>query len=208
MTHQPFQEVGMSEQSSKIPRICEICGAAFLVHPCRIRKGKGRFCSVPCGHLGRRTPIEDRFFACIGPTTSTGCILWLGSCGGGGYGRISESVRGENAIPAHRFSYEFFRGPIPDGLQVCHTCDNPPCINPEHLFLGTAADNAADKVAKNRQDRGEQIPWSVLTEESVRHIRVRRAAGDTLQSLADQFGCTLQNIARIVARKTWRHVSD
>lgn len=112
-------------------------------------------------------------------------------------------------------------GEIPNGMQVLHECDNPPCVRPEHLFLGTAADNADDKTAKGRQAKGEdhgkriragQVkvgelhPNSAVSESDVRTIRERYAAGELQRVLAEEYGVTATAISYIVRRINWKHV--
>jgi hypothetical protein len=95
------------------------------------------------GH--KRRAFEWRFWKYVNKTD--GCWLWTGAIGGSGYGLLGVENRN---VPAHRLSWQIHNGPIPDGLLVCHTCDNPPCVNPAHLWLGTNLDNARDKMAKGR----------------------------------------------------------
>ena len=98
----------------------------------------------------------------------SGCIRFTGHLDGEGYGRIMVA---RVKYRAHRLSYSLKNGPIPDGYVVRHKCDNPSCINPEHLEVGTQADNIADKVSRGRQARGSGVGRAILTEESVRGIR-------------------------------------
>lgn len=138
----------------------------------------------------------------------SGCWEWAGGRFDTGYGAFS--VRGKTRY-AHRVSYAEFVGPIPDGHMVCHHCDNPCCINPEHLFLGTAADNMADKAAKGRSNRGEKSNTSRLTERQVvvikqflrRHPPLRGQHGGPCTFLARWFGVTQTAISLIHAGKNW-----
>lgn len=101
---------------------------------------------------------EERFLYKTLPEPNTGCWLWLGALTGRGYGQIK--VKGV-AVLAHRFSYEMHKGKIPDGVYVCHTCDTPSCVNPSHLWLGTAKDNMVDKAVK-RRGAYDVLSWSLL----------------------------------------------
>ena len=122
-----------------------------------------------------------------------------------GYDRVF--IKGGKTHGAHRYSYEYHIGPIPTGMFVCHKCDNPPCINPNHLFLGTNQDNVNDKVIKNRQGKGEQISSSKLTEDQVREIRAKHIFRVyTYQMLADEYNVSSDTIQKIVKRKLWRHL--
>lgn len=108
-------------------------------------------------------------------------------------------------VKAHRKAWELLHGPIPDGLLVLHTCDNPPCIRPDHLFLGTHRDNQQDKWAKGR---GIVINNSIkLTESNVRAIRTRYATGTIRQiDLGKEYGVSQTAISAIVNRRTWTHI--
>ncbi len=151
------------------------------------------------------------------------CWIWTGKKVGNGYGCFSHGTRGAvKHYRAHRFSYEWAYGPIPPGLQVLHRCDNPPCVNPAHLFLGTDKDNAADKMAKGRGIsgdrqwtriypervlRGEQHSQARLTEEQVREIRRRYIPRKiSCQQLASEYGVNWRTIHAVVSRQTWRHI--
>jgi hypothetical protein len=157
------------------------------------------------GHNRRRyLTAEDLFYKNITPGAPNECWEWPLSHHDGGYGRVRH---GSIEYRAHRLSYEIHHGPIPDGLCVCHTCDNRLCVNPAHLFLGTDRDNSDDKVAKNRQGRGNRMPHAKLNDEAVRQIRNLFATGNYLQRrLAEIFGVNDATIADVVNRRTWKHI--
>lgn len=138
------------------------------------------------------------------PVTESGCWIWTMSLHRLGYGQVMVARRNTKA---HRLAYELFVGPIPDGLQVCHTCDTPPCINPAHLFLGTFADNMRDKVWKGRQAKGEAQGHAKFTEAAVLEVRQLYAAGGVSQrALAAVFGVSQRAIGRALTRRTWSHI--
>lgn len=146
------------------------------------------------GH-SRPRPTVERFWSKV--DKSVDCWLWTCHRTLDGYGTIN--IDGK-MILAHRYSYELHNGPIPEDMCVCHKCDNPACVNPAHLFLGTHADNMQDKTAKGRND-------SKLTEAQVREIRRRYAQeGTTQEELAAEYGIDRANVGYIVRRDTWRHI--
>lgn len=176
-------------------KTCERCGCEFDARPWNA----GRFCSRKC--LWALTP-EQRFAAKV-TKQSDGCWIYTGNTHPvNGYG--SFGVAAGNVRLAHRYAYELAYGPIPTGLQVCHRCDVRLCVNPEHLFLGTAADNQADKVAKGRQLKGEDAGMAVLTEADV--ISIRAASGRQID-IARRFGISRANVSLIRSRKAWAHVA-
>jgi len=187
-----------------------------------------RFCSRVCFVAAKTIPPADRFWPKVnkdGPVHSvfgTPCWLWTGTTHKG-YGLFW--IPGRSPAKAHRVAWELINGPIPDGLNACHRCDNPPCCNPDHLFLGTLADNNRDMLTKGRASgggatgdrhgsrthpeklkRGEAHGMSYLTEEAVRTIRADYATGVTQATLAWRYRVEPTTIRRVLKRETWKHV--
>lgn len=123
-----------------------------------------------------------------------------------GYGLITVGGRGRRMWRHHRYAWTLANGPIPSGLVVMHTCDNPPCINVAHLRLGTHADNIADRDAKGHTARGARNGNAKNSEETVRQIRARAAAGESGRLIARDLGLNEATVHRIVNRRTWAHV--
>ena len=142
-----------------------------------------------------RPPRGDRFWAKVSKTD--GCWLWRASVDRWGYGQIGSSGKPRTMLKAHRVSWEFAYGAIPDGLSVLHRCDTPACVRPEHLFLGTQQDNVADMNAKGRNRFQRQNPALKLSEEQVRAIRHRRSRGEKLAVLSFDFRVSQSTISRI-----------
>ncbi len=193
--------------STKVLRVCEICGVSFWTPRSEVLRKGGRFCSPKCAVINRTIPLEHRFFLYVGKKQPNGCIPWVGHLMDNGYGQIRTKIGDKTRVVlAHRASYELMVGPIPDGLFVLHRCDNPPCINPVHLFLGTHQDNADDKVRKNRQATGAtQAGRAKLTDEQVRQIRSRYRRGYG-NKLAKEFGIDESGVSRIVHKLSYRFV--
>jgi len=143
----------------------------------------------------------DRFWNKV--DKSGDCWEWTGFKHKG-YGRFSVGVR---RLRSHRVAWELTHGPIPDGMLVLHTCDNPGCVNPDHLFLGTQADNMADMVSKGRQPfvkvLGEGVGTSKLAEDQVRSIR---SDPRSQRAIARDYGVSQTAISEIKNRKRWRHI--
>ena len=110
---------------------------------------------------------------------------------------------------AHRLSFELANGSILDGMQVCHRCDNPPCVNPAHLFAGTNAENSADREAKGRgnQARGESNGHAKLTEDLVREIRLMHASGMAGREIARRIGLSGSGVRSVLTGRNWGYVS-
>jgi hypothetical protein len=163
----------------------------------------------------RSLPIEQRFWGRVQKGTKDVCWEWMGTRPGGRYGTIA--YNGKNAVGTHRVAWELTYGPVPEGLFVLHECDNPPCCNPGHLFLGTLQDNARDAKKKGRlynnfannpyPHLGESNGCAKLTDDKVRLIRELRADGTwSLNALAKKFKVSKKLILLVVQRRSWAHV--
>lgn len=146
-----------------------------------------------------------RFFSHVEPVPEAGCWLWAASWHPGGYGQMN--LRGRPEL-CHRLSWEMHKGPIPSGLLVCHRCDTPACVNPDHLFLGTNTDNMADMLAKGRHrsrtERGEKSARAKITDATA--AAIFRANGSR-QSIADRFGVNRMTVSHIKLGKQWNTVT-
>lgn len=183
---------------------CLQCGSHFLGDSTRARK----YCSWQCylaairTHHPNRRPLRERFLEKF-VVSETGCWEWTGLKGKWGYGTIGYDRR---TCLAHRIAYELFKDPIPQGLLVLHRCDNPGCVNPDHLFLGTNDDNMRDMAAKGRSTKGSRNTESKLTEEIVARMRDRHARGESYVSIARAYGVNETTARRAIRGLTWTHV--
>lgn len=163
-------------------------------------------------YLGKKFPkrwsVEQRFFASWSQDKN-GCWNWLGHLSPRGYGRIKA---GDRMIRAHRYSWMTENGrDIPEGMVVCHSCDNPKCVNPAHLFIGTVADNVADCVAKGRHAKGDRLAHPRAKGEKNGNSRllaneVAEIRADTRPQrvIAKQFGVTQAAISKIKRGEMWK----
>jgi hypothetical protein len=147
---------------------------------------------------------KERFESKVMPEPNTGCWIWTGCLFDNGYGVFR--IGGKNK-KAHRFSYELSKGVIPDGLVVCHRCDNKMCVNPDHLFLGTMQDNVTDMVTKGRKHypKGELHGQAKLCASDVLHIRENARRGNH-KIIAAQLGISPSYIGSILRRDKWAHI--
>lgn len=133
--------------------------------------------------------------------TSSGCWEFARGRTGGGYGAFY--VGNGRCKGAHVVAYEVWKGPVSKGMFVCHTCDNPPCCNPNHLFLGTAQDNKDDEVCKERHIRGSRNNTSKLSENNVEYIKQLLNSGESPAKIARQFNVHRNSIYYIRDGKNW-----
>lgn len=134
----------------------------------------------------------ERFWDKTEPEPNSGCWLWTGALKPEGYGTFNFQKKWYRA---HRLAWELEIGPIPDGLCVLHKCDVPSCVNPDHLFLGTKADNTADMCRKGRHVGNRKLTWEQVAE--------IRASSEPQQSLADRFGVSQPAVSAVRTGRSW-----
>lgn len=166
--------------------LCENCN-----NPC-YKKYARAFCSSKC-----------RFLSYV-VINEVGCWLWIGAKERKGYGRLCFENK-KNAV-ASRVSYEIFKGTIPEGKYVCHSCDNPSCVKPAHLWIGTAQENASDMISKGRSLKGEQHIKSKLSKECILKIRQLAAEGLSQIEISKIYNARPGHINNIIKRRAWKHI--
>lgn len=181
-----------------VKKSCERCGVSFVA-----KYGQQRYCCHACSAMAHRYDYRRRFESFFVVGNPADCWEWMGGRLKTGYGAFWLNGRTEKA---HRVSWEIHRGKIPEGLFVLHKCDNPPCVNPEHLFIGTTLDNVRDKIQKGRLrvPRGEDSGVSKLTEAQVIAIRADRRYQAII---ASEYGVAQTTISNIKRRKKWGWLS-
>lgn len=193
-------------------RKCVECGQVFRAHLSAVKVGKGRYCSRTCViHAQNRgvAPKVDpaiRFWRLVDKTPDPrGCWLWRGFKDVHGYGdfAVSTNIR----MPAHRFALAT-REVVEPRRHVLHSCDNPSCVNPDHLRQGTQAENMSDACERNRIARGTRHGAHKLDDSQVQAIRLAAAAGEIQWQIADRFGVSQMTVSDIVRRRTWSWLAD
>lgn len=187
--------------STTLIRICPICHEHFTTNISRVRQGRGKFCSKKCYYTAlslRKASPESRFLQHVDKSGKEGCWLWTGATDEKGYGRFNDGAG--RIVFAHRFSYEIYVGSLRDAELILHKCDNPQCVNPQHLFSGSQLDNMLDMAIKGRSGmsklRAKDIP-------EIRKLLVRGVPGTTISK---QFGVSKGIICSIKHGRLWAHV--
>lgn len=198
---------------------CAHCGQTFSCHPSQVRYGR-KYCSHECANAAKREAgLAERYWRHV--VKREGCWEWTGPKNALGYPVINKTSN--DKFYGHRVAWELCNGPIPAGMMVCHRCDNPTCTNPEHLFLGTQADNMADMRQKGRahnvaeycrqhpeekaignhtgihNGRAKLVPCVV---NEIRHLH--NAQGISGRELARRFGIGYTQVGRILRHEQWK----
>lgn len=196
----------IAKAPKRASRCCEYCDEPLIRKPHEEDRDWNRrcFCDRLCS-LRSRSPYvsrSEKLLQNCASADANGCWNWTEHKDKKGYGRTTDA---SGEVLAHRLSYMEFIGPIPQGMHILHSCDNPSCINPDHLRPGTNAENHADKMLRGRQARlaGEENPRAKLTASDV--VVIRTTVG-TNKSLAKTYGVTESNISAIRCGRTWRGV--
>ena len=191
---------------------CTHCGAAFSRHPSQLksRLTDATYCSFACSRagVGERNKrghwlgtFTERLWI---PEPNSGCWLWLGAVNRLGYGVVTKRAASK-AIFAHRAAYIAAHGSIPEGMDILHRCDNPPCVNPCHLFPGTHTDNMHDMIRKGRHvsPKGEAHGAAKLTADEALAIRVSK---EPHAVLATRYGISKHTVHTIRSKRSWTHL--
>ena len=151
-------------------------------------------------------PVRDRLYA-RGVRTESGCLEWTGYRNPQGYGNIMiPGPPKKRSRLVHRVAYELEFGPIPEGMSLLHSCDNPPCFEVKHLHPGTLADNNREMAERGRAARGEAHHWAVITEDCAREIKRRIKSGQSLASIGREVGVPYHTVLNIKHGGAWRWV--
>ena len=195
-----------------VPRSCAKCGVPLDRKDPNYRRKK--YCNPICMGLAyRHSPeqAEASFWSRVDKNGPNGCWVYTGHRNKDNYGAINIRQEGRVHRLAHRYTWALKHGEVPKGYHVLHRCDNPPCCNPDHLWLGTDADNCQDMYQKGRDgSRGERNSHAVLNAEKVLTIRAEYRRDNHSKSnakeLAARYGVTAEAILHIVARRCWKHL--
>lgn len=203
--------------SSARNRRCYVCSNCLTTTPrctrCQTvitRTGKSGLCRSCVATISHTIsdPVKH-FWSKVAIKSVDECWTWQRGRTPTGYGQFRVD---KTPISAHRFAWSLVHGTIPKGMFICHTCDNPPCCNPSHLFLGTPKDNVIDMTNKGRRGygasglRGERHGNAILTESNIKEMRTLRESGSSLMELALRYNIARSTVSDICLRKAWKHV--
>ena len=185
-------------------RECPICKKFFKTFPSLLKLYPEKCCSRKCKYALIATRVEERFWSHVDKNCPElgRCWLWTAQRSHG-YGRFVFDGRGR---PATHMSWKIHVRKVPDNLFLLHKCDNPPCVNPNHLYEGTAKQNMQDALQRGQYPLGERHGTSKVTEALVKEIR-RRCEHEVQRRVAEELGLHESQVSRIVLRKNWRHIS-
>lgn len=187
--------------------VCPKCQQPFTHRPLAASQPPRVYCSYACNYASRtsRSDPESRFWSKVLKTEF--CWIWQASKSRYGYGKILWKGR---LVGAHRVSWELSHGPLSPGQNVLHNCpggDNPSCVRPDHLWLGTFKQNSEDAMRKGRMPRGEQSHFAKLTDQDVLDLRALSPRGkNNIQKIAEDYGISSTELSRILRGDRWAHL--
>jgi len=173
---------------------------------------KAKFCSYKCSSEFRKEESIERFWNKVdknGPSLKkemTNCWLWKGAIDKSGYGIMCMKKHFKRQTSAHRISWTLINGKIPELKEICHKCDNPRCVRPDHLFVGTHKENMNDRDGKNRNAKGELNGRSKINSNDVIKIRKLSESGLKYTKISNMYKIDRKTVKDIVVRKLWKHV--
>lgn len=188
----------------KIRKCCAFCGNYFLAKPHKVKIGRAKYCSNPCKNNSRKKPLSERFWEHV--VKSDGCWEWNGGKAVHGYGSIHDD--NGHQLRSNQASWILHHGPIPEGLWILHKCDNPPCVRPDHLYLGTHQDNMRDLILRGKGKGaamvGSKNVHAKLREKDIPMIYKLNELGISYTAIGRMFRVKRNAIKSIIIGKSWK----